>query len=232
MNDRRSLSSPIPAVPLMALLLVSFAGAALTACRIRWSHDWDYLYLPWNLFLAWLPLLFASVAHRHHQRGGWRSWKFFSFASLWLLFFPNAPYIFTDLIHVRSRFGGAFWADLCLVLLFAFTGFLVGFISLYLMQSIVAERLGRAASWLFIVATAAASGFGIYLGRVLRWNSWDVVVHPIGLCYSIGRLAAHPRANPAFVLFPALFATFVLLGYLMLYALTHLPVLRSQKIEP
>ena len=75
-------------------------------------------------------------------------------ATLWLLFFPNAPYIFTDLIHLTSRHGGVCWADLCVVLLFALTGFLLGFVSLYLMQNIVTERMGRMAGWLFTLAVA------------------------------------------------------------------------------
>jgi uncharacterized membrane protein len=223
MNDARSNSPRMTTAPLLALLLATFIGVLLALCRVGWTHHWDYLYLPWNLFLAWLPLLFAIAVHRRHQRGERGGWRFCGFASLWLLFFPNAPYIFTDLIHVTPRFGHTLWTDLCLVLLFALTGFLLGYVSLYLMQSIVAERFGRVMSWLFIAGVAMISGFGIYLGRILRWNSWDVVLHPVDLSYSIGHLAAHPFANPASVVFPTLFGIFLLLGYMMLYALTHLP---------
>jgi uncharacterized membrane protein len=111
---------------------------------------------------------------------------------------------------------------LSLLLLVAFTGFLLGFVSLYLMQSLVAEQRGKAASWAFVLGVAGLSGFGVYLGRFLRWNSWDVLLHPLQFSQQVGFLAAHPLANPASVIFSAIFATFLLFGYLMLYAMTHL----------
>src|SRR6185437_5641601 len=104
--------------------------------RIGWTHNWNYLFLVWNLFLAWLPLMFALSVYNRHQRGERSGWRLCGLASLWLLFFPNAPYIFTDLVHLTTRFRTHFWVDLRLVLLVAFTGFLLGFVSLYLMQSV------------------------------------------------------------------------------------------------
>jgi len=222
MNNSKTIPRQATAVPLMALLFASAVAVALTVVRVEWTGNWRYLSLAWNLFLAWLPLAFALAVHHRHQRGERHGWRLYSLASLWLLFLPNAPYIFTDLIHLTTRFFPHFWVDLTLVLLVALTGFLLGFMSLYLMQSIVAERLGKTAGWLFILGSTALSSYGIYLGRFLRWNSWDVVVHPFGLSHDIGQLAAHPLAHPHSLAFLGLFATFLFLGYLMLYALTHL----------
>jgi len=214
---------PETAFPLLALLFASVVSAALVALRVEWTRNWRYLFLIWNLFLAWLPLFFSLAVFHRHQSGRRQGWRLYSLAALWLLFFPNAPYIFTDMIHLTARFASHFWVDLILVLLVAFTGFLLGFMSLYLMQSVVADRLGRTAGWLFILTVSALSGFGIYLGRFLRWNSWDILVDPVGLSRDIGHWAAHPLANRMSFAFPALFAVFLFLGYLMLYALTHLP---------
>lgn len=208
--------------PLLALLTASGIGVFLTALRIERTHNWHYVLLPWNLFLAWLPLIFALGVYHLHHRGERRSVRLAVLAGLWLLFFPNAPYIFTDVVHMWTYFRMAFWMDLSLVLLIALTGFLLGFVSLYLMQTIVTERFGQLAGWLFILPVAWLTGFGVYLGRFLRWNSWDAIVHPVDLTHSIGHLAAHPIANSASLVFPTLFATFLFLGYLMLYALTHL----------
>lgn len=209
-------------VPVGALLFASSVAVTLTVLRIELSGNWRYMSLIWNLFLAWLPLVFALEVHRRHQRGERRGGQFYSMAALWLLFLPNAPYIFTDLIHLSTRFFPHFWPDLSLVLLDAFTGFLLGFLSLFLMQSVVTQIWGRAVGWVFTFGATALCSCGIYLGRFLRRNSWDVVAHPVGLSHDIGHLAAHPLANPHSLAFLGLFATFLFLGYLMLYALTHL----------
>lgn len=222
MNDSKLIPRQATAVPLLALLFASAVAVTLTVLRVEWTRNLRYLSLVWNLFLAWLPLAFALAVYNRHQGGERHGWRFYSLALLWLLFLPNAPYIFTDLIHLTTRYYPHFWLDLALVLLVAFTGFLLGFMSLYLMQSIVADRLGKVAGWLFILGATALSSYGIYLGRFLRWNSWDIIVHPLGLTHDIGHLAAHPLANPHSLAFLGLFATFLFLGYLMLYALTHL----------
>jgi uncharacterized membrane protein len=123
---------------------------------------------------------------------------------------------------VTTRFYGHFWVDLTLILLCALTGFVLGFVSLYLMQTVVERMFGRPASWFFIVAVAALSGFGIYLGRFMRFNSWDVLFRPVQLYRGIGNWVADPLANLNSLAFPVLFATFLFITYLMLYALTHL----------
>ena len=99
----------------------------------------------------------------------------------------------------------------------------LGFVSLYLMQSVVRRVYGRAAGWFFVAAVAGLSSFGIYLGRFLRFNSWDVLVNPVKLYYSINAWAADPLVTSNSFAFPVLFATFSFITYVLLYALTHLP---------
>jgi uncharacterized membrane protein len=222
MNNLKSIPPQTTTFPLLALLLASGAGVVLAALRVIWTGDVEYFFLVWNIFLAWLPLLFSLAVCHLYKKGVRRGWRIYSLAALWLLFFPNAPYIFTDLIHLTNYFYAHFWVDLSLVLLFALTGFLLGFVSLYLMQQVVADRFGRFAGWLFIVVVTALSGVGIYWGRFLRLNSWDIVANPFKIIRGIGEFVAHPLANHMSLVFPTLFATFLFLGYLMLYALTHL----------
>jgi uncharacterized membrane protein len=210
------------AIPVLALMIASGTSVALVFARMIWTGNLHYSFLIWNLFLAWLPMIFALLACEKYRRASGRSWRFLGLAGAWLLFFPNAPYIFTDLIHLTSRFYMQFWVDLSLVLLCALTGLVLGFVSLFLMQSVVASMLGRAASWCFIGAVAALSGFGIYMGRFMRFNSWDVLFKPRQLYHGIGNWMADPLANPNSLAFPVLFATFLFITYLMLYALTHL----------
>jgi uncharacterized membrane protein len=214
------------ALPVLALIFASLVSVAIVSARIFWTRNTDYGFLIWNLFLAWLPLVFALLASDCYREGARRNWRFRGFAAAWLLFFPNAPYICTDIIHLTGRLYRHFWVDLVLILLCAVTGLVLGFVSLFLMQNIVARVAGRLASWLFIAAVAALSGFGIYLGRFLRFNSWDVICDPLGLCRGIGTWMSHPLAHSNSYAFPAMFATFLFISYLMLYALTHLQQLQ------
>ena len=209
-------------MPMLALTFASGVSVALVLARIIWTGNISYAFLVWNLFLAWLPLVFALQASENYQNASARNWRFAGLAGAWLLFFPNAPYIFTDLIHLTKGFYGHFWVDMVLILLCAVTGLVLGFVSLYLMQSIVTRMFGRLASWLFIAAVAGLSGFGIYLGRFLRFNSWDILFKPVKLYHGIGHWASDPLSNPTSLAFPMLFATFLFITYLMLYALTHL----------
>jgi uncharacterized membrane protein len=210
------------AVPILALSFASAVTVALVAARIIWTRDLIYASLIWNLFLAWVPLVFALLAREEFQLGLSRNWKFAGFAGAWLLFFPNAPYIFTDVIHLTTYFYRHFWVDLVLILLCALTGLVLGFVSLFLMQGVVRRLFGSAASWLFIAAVAGLSGFGIYLGRFLRFNSWDILWKPVALSRGIGKWAANPMAHANTFAFPVLFGVFLFIAYLMLYALTHL----------
>lgn len=210
------------AMPMLALTFASAVSVAFVVARILWTGNIRYGFLVWNLFLAWLPLVFALLACEHHQRNARAGWRFFGLSGAWLLFFPNSPYIFTDLIHLTNHFYRHFWVDLVLILLCALTGLVLGFVSLYMMQTVVARMLGRMASWAFIAAVAGLSGFGVYLGRILRFNSWDVMFKPAALYHGIGQWAANPLEHPVSFAFPALFALFLFITYLMLYALTHL----------
>jgi uncharacterized membrane protein len=210
------------AVPMLALSFASAVSFALVLARIVWTGEFFYAGLAWNLFLAWLPLVFAILARDEFQIGTKATWRFWGFAAAWLLFFPNAPYIFTDLIHLTTYFYSHFWVDLVLILTCAMTGMVLGFVSLFLMQSAVRRMFGSTASWLFIAAIAGLSSFGIYLGRFLRFNSWDIVWKPIALSRGIGKWAANPLAHSSSYAFPMLFSVFLFIAYLMLYALTHL----------
>ena len=216
-------------LPLRTLLVASGLSAGLVAFRALVSGDWRCCYLIWNLLLAWMPLLFALRVRRLDRAESGRRWEFRGAAVGWLIFFPNAPYIFTDLIHLSSRYRGHFWTELVLILLCAWTGLLVGFVSLYLMHGVVARRLGKLGGWVFIAWIAGLSGCGIYLGRVLRWNSWDVLVRPLRVSHGVLNWISNPFANQGAIKFCALFATFLFVTYFTLYALTCLRAIEPAK---
>lgn len=210
------------AVPILALAFASAVNVGLVLARMVWNRQTAHGFLIWNLFLAWLPLIFALLACEEYRPGVRRNWRFLGWAGTWLVFFPNAPYILTDLIHLTTAFYSHFWVDMVLILSTALTGLVLGFLSLFLMQSVVARSFGRLASWGFIAAVTTLSGLGICLGRFLRFNSWDVVYRPLELWHGIGACLAAPIIHPRVLGFPMLLTTFLFVAYVMLYALTHL----------
>lgn len=152
--------------------------------RVQRTGSEYFLFMIWNLFLACVPL-FASrllqIAHAKRipdvvQIG---------LVAVWLVFLPNAPYVITDLIHLEPGPTRLYWFDLAMLLSCGAVGILLGYSSMFDVHRIVDERFGRRMGWVVASATLLLSGFGIYLGRVLRWNSWDVLTNPRQLFGSI-----------------------------------------------
>ena len=213
-------------LPMAALTFASAVSATLIFSRVIVTRDLRYGFLVWNLILAWMPLVFALLArddYRARRSGARAGLKFYSLCGAWLLFFPNAPYIFTDLIHLTHRSIHSFWVDLAVILSCAFTGLVLGFVSLYLMHSLVTQRHGKVAGWVFVAGVAGVSSFGVYLGRFLRFNSWDVISKPAELYQGISSAASAQFSDPRHFAFLALFATFIFIAYVILYAMAHLP---------
>ena len=184
--------------------------------------------LIWNLFLAWLPFLFALLASEEWNRKSKRHWRFLSFAAGWLLFAPNAPYIFTDMVHISAMFTKHYWVDLVMILSCGLTGLMLWFVALYLMQALVVERYGGVAGWTFVVAEAGLSSVGIYLGRFSRLNSWDAVTKPGEVYQGISGWMTSTLGDKPTLAFAAFFGAFLLIAYLMFYALTHLSPTRPR----
>jgi len=207
----------------LVLALATGVGIALVVARCVASHQLAYFNLVWNLFLAWLPLGFACLAERFRAAPG----RFVGCAFLWLLFLPNSPYLVTDLVHLRPRPPVPFWFDILLVQSFVLTGLLLGLLSLYLMQRRVSRLCGPRTGWLFALAAVGLAGFGIYLGRFERWNSWDLFTRPLVLSADVWGLFRHPHANRAAFTFSTLCAGFLFLTYAAFYALAtlhHIPL--------
>jgi uncharacterized membrane protein len=174
-----------------------------------------YLNLVWNLFLAWLPYLFSLLAAFLYIRNRRRWWLLAIPAGLWLIFFPNAPYIITDFLHLEERAFVPLWYDILLLSIFAWTGIFLAIASLRTMQRLVQLYTGRVVSWLFVGVALALSGLGIYLGRFERWNSWDLLFSPRHIFENVMARFADPLDNERFFAFTILFTLFLLVTYLM-----------------
>jgi uncharacterized membrane protein len=211
------------------LALASGAACGLWLLRVLLKERLHHAFLPWNLFLAWLPLLFALLALHFGQRSGWRSWPAWLAAGAWLLFFPNAPYLFTDLTHLDPSRDHRFWMDLIMILLFAWPAFLVGCLSLKLLHAPVAARFGMIRGWLFVGGVCGLAGVGVYLGRFLRWNSGDVLTNPLGLALDLLAFLGHSPTHPAYR-FSLLFGFLLFIGYALQLAGTRQPAATNSHV--
>lgn len=177
--------------PVYRLLASSVLGLVLLTARAAWTGSTSYGFLVWNLFLAWLPLVFSEIVTRLAARGARAPWLL-AVGAAWLLFLPNAPYLVTDFIHLRYQTNAPLWFDAVMLMAFAWTGLALGVASLRQTARVVRHRFGRWASAAFVAAAAALSGYGIYLGRFVRLNSWDVVTRPMHAASEVLAPLAHP----------------------------------------
>ncbi|MBV6394836.1 MAG: hypothetical protein HFACDABA_00406 [Anaerolineales bacterium] len=196
-------------------------SVALYRFRGAWYNETGYSFLVWNLFLAWIPLGFAYAAWVMAWNRRLLFLAITVTAFLWLIFFPNAPYILTDFQHLGNPSEIVpIWFDVILVVWFAWTGLLLGVISLYLMHDVVHRAFGRAAGWLFVCLVSFLSGIGIYIGRFIRWNSWDILQQPNDIFYGFVQGVSNPSLRSIGV--TALFGAFFLFVYLTFYTFGHL----------
>ena len=200
----------------------------LVAVRVAYSDSSRHTGLIWNLFLAWIPFILAYVAHAVSWRRIWLYLIIPVIAFLWLIFFPNAPYMLTDLQDLaRVSTSAPLWYDVIIVVWCSWTAMLLGIVSLYLMQDIVIRTFGRFVGWSFIFVISALSSFGIYIGRFMRLNSWDILQNPGETAMSILGLIIDPsRRLAAFTLSYTFFFLFV---YLLLYSFSRM--LQEQNVH-
>jgi uncharacterized membrane protein len=211
MSNRR-LATILSLAGLSALVL------AMVVVRVAYTGNSEYESLLWNLFLAWIPFALALHVHDGYRRGA-GALSLWAGGLLWLVFVPNAPYIITDFKYLRTWTGAPIWYDAVLLSAAAGCGLLLGFASLYLMQSVIRRALGTVNAWLFALAVLGLSSFGVYLGRFQRWNSWDVFTRPRVLAADLWSGLVNPLEHPQTIAVTVLFSVFLGVTYLVFYSL-------------
>jgi uncharacterized membrane protein len=176
--------------------------------RVWYTGSFVFVFITWNLFLAWLPLLFSSMIKDANL-----SVRNISLFSLWLLFFPNSPYLITDLFHLQERPGIPLYYDLVLLFMAAWNGLLMGLFSLRNIEQLLLKRFSRMQVRPMILSCFVLCGFGIYLGRYDRYNSWHLVTQPFDLIEGILSKVISPASHPRVWAVTILFAVVLLLIY-------------------
>ena len=144
--------------------------------RISYANNVRYAFLLWNLFLAWIPFQLSVTLTASGNRHKWYS--YFLLLS-WLLFFPNALYIITDLVHLDESNGDVpVWCDAILLFTCSVTGLIMAFVSLYQVEIFLRRNISPKHTGKLVMAAIFLGSFGVYVGRFLRWNSWSIITKP------------------------------------------------------
>ena len=150
-----------------------------------------YLFFVWNLFLAAIPLYISSFLLQAQKKN-----IHYLLFIIWILFFPNALYIITDLLHLKERNNVPLWFDVLLIFSAAINGLLMAFISLYQVDLFLQTKFNIQKTKLILYACLFISSFGIYVGRFLRWNSWDIFFNPFQFSLEIIQPFINPFHHP------------------------------------
>ena len=217
------------------LTMFTLLAGASVFCVLVWrvrsefSGTANYAFLIWNLFLAWIPFIIAYFTYTATLSRKQIYIVVPLAAFFWLIFFPNAPYILTDFQHLAGTWRDVpVWYDVMLLIWFAITGLMLGMVSLFLMQEVIRREFGRWVGWGFVTIVSLLTSMGVYVGRFLRWNSWDIFNDLNGMAQYTLQSAQDPSLQS--IGFTSLFGAFFLFLYITLYTFAHL-LLERQVVE-
>jgi len=176
------------------------------------NRSLQFSYLLWNLFLAWIPLVLTVILIRSLRTQRWSSWWPLVITLFWLILLPNTFYMISDFIHIQDVQRNNLLYDVVMFTSFIFTAALLGFSSVYMVHAELRKRMHMRTSSVLIGTILLLCSFAIYLGRDLRWNSWDVFLNPAGILFDVSDHLLYPFRHGDMVTTTISF--FVLLGSL------------------
>lgn len=213
---KRTVAENLYLDAMVAIAPLSGLSLLLLLIRIVVTGDLQYSFLVWNLFLAWVPALIAwRIVHLATSR---LRLSAVSWLVAWILFLPNTFYILSDLIHLETLDGVSKLYDAVMIFTFSLTGFLLGLASIAIVHTWIGRYLKSRPAWIFVGSVILASSFAIYLGRYLRWNSWDIFLEPLGLLFDVSDRIINPGGDPrsfstTFLFFGVIFTSYSSLRY-------------------
>ncbi len=203
---------------LLTVLMCSAVSTVLLLIRMLVSGTARLGFLQWNLFLAWLPLIFAFLVYKRVKTKKDFTWQNGLLGFLWLAFLPNSFYIITDLIHLQSSGEVGLLYDTAMITSFVLNGLFLGYISMYLIDKVLGKFIEQKVVFTIMQFVLLLCAFAIYLGRYLRWNTWDIVANPAGLLFDVSDRIINPGTHVH---------TFVVTGvFFVLLSSTYLVLLR------
>lgn len=223
----QSLNLIIVAVLLLPMMgsacLFSLVTVGLLFARAKIFKQRVYKPMLFNLFLAWIPIICMGIALLAFLavvlRGESLLWVTILLLCIWFVFFPNSTYLVTEFHHLRDEKADIpYWFDTIVILSLALSGLLLGSFSLLLVHQLLLIYLPGPLTWVIFITYLFLSNIGIYIGRFLRFNSWDVLTNPLKLVARLGKIFLERQTRKQLLLFASLFTLFLLTFYLLLYS--------------
>jgi uncharacterized membrane protein len=206
----------------VALLVSNLVSAVLFGMRVVATQDTQYWFLFWNLLLAWLPVMWAWLLMKTLKTQRWQEPQAVAYTLLWLAFLPNSFYIMSDLIHLTATGDIGLLFDTVLFLSCIFNGVVAGMLSVYWVHKALIQRRGSRMAARLIAGVFLLSSLAIYLGRNLRWNTWDILVNPLGLLFDVSERVVNPLAHPQVFLTTTTFFALLSSMYFVVWKFTRL----------
>ena len=205
-----------------ALILSNSLSVALFLARALDAGNLRYWFLLWNLVLGWMPLAFAWWLEYRLRTSGWLQPANLALTLAWLGFLPNSFYLISDLVHLHASGEVSILYDAVMLFSFIFNGLVAGFMSIYLVHEQALRRLKDKRAHGLIGLVFLMTGLAVYIGRYLRWNTWDILLSPAGLLFDISEGVVNPSAHPQAA--PTTLVFFLLLGsmYIVVWQLARL----------
>ena len=192
-----------------------FLSIFLLIVRMKITHSFFFIFLIWNLFLAVIPYAITTYLKSKKNLSKWHLTIWFC---VWLLFLPNAPYIITDLLHLKISENPILWLDVLLVTSFAYNGLILFFLTMVDIKGLLQKHISKNKTNYVVYSILALTAFGIYLGRFLRYNSWDILQHPTALFKDIINMIIQPNQHLEVWLFTFTFGSFLAISLSMFQA--------------
>ncbi|MEO8863338.1 MAG: DUF1361 domain-containing protein [Candidatus Saccharimonadales bacterium] len=210
-----------------ALIVSNIISIVLFCLRVLAAHNTRYWFLIWNLVLAWLPVVWAYILTKRLKTHSFREPVQIFLFLLWLGFLPNSFYVISDLVHLTSTGEVGLLFDAVLFMSFIWNALVAGFISMYWIHKAVLRRRSSLFSAIFMQIVIVVASFAIYLGRTLRWNTWDVAVNPFGILFDVSERVINPLAHPQVIVTTATFSLLIGSIYFVIWEL-----LQTSSVKP
>jgi uncharacterized membrane protein len=205
--DNYKIIFPKSVIPLTILAVI------LNILRVIIWGKFSFIYILWNIFLAFIPFIISSLLLSYTKIDKFKKTIFIIGIFFWLLFIPNAPYIITDFIHLGEIRAVPIIFDTFLLFSSASLGLIIGFHSFFHIEQIIKVKHSPRVTSIIMGLIILLISFGIYLGRFLRFNSWDIFINHTSLIKNIWKIFTISSSRVEVFLYTLLFFFFLVLFY-------------------